>query len=474
MRNNFILVLLFFSVRSFAVQGEVCSFFYNLEKQMNNNNSQIITEMLDRFRTQTANKILQPLTDTEIGYYFTVDRGYYFNLDCQDLSEPGRLSETGMFAIGDRFKPVKKIKFNGNDYYYGIRSSGLMSFVRVDKTRKIETDKVYFVNRTLEKSFFCTNENNCSGVSKEFSIRNHYAVMGKKDFIYNGGCKKFNVQVYQRNEEKGSELIIPFPNTINSIQYCNTNDIFKFDHVDTEVFFDGTPIVGHLVLLSSKELKKLIPNISDVKNCDEKIVQVKSELDRIKLNFGLDLSKIYAKFSSELEHEIESKYEVIRTLDRGVFIKFLSFSIESSKMKILNDNDILIVELMQTCDKHVKKPVDFANATFNINADKEIEVDIDREDLTKEARTKGEDGNKFVDWVIETQSKPARKNGQTWIIRGIRQHIEWRDFIQHKFEEQLVEFLDEDDLIYKDRMARYFTMLFMSTSFIYIKDEGAN
>lgn len=478
-----LLVLIGAMVFSFpvtAMNQDVCSYFYNVatyeSREIYKTDFQIINQ---RLINSNRNKALSDLNENEEGFYFTNKPGYYFNLDCTNVKDGYRIIKTGMFSIGDKFKPMKKIEFSDFYYYYGQRLSGLMSFVRVDKLTKIEKDTIYFVNRTLEMAYFCTQDGSCDGESREFTIRSHYATLPKSkyDFKNSKDCKKYDVVIHQYYK-KEKLIKVPYNNT--QIIYCHSNEyeerkIYKIDHDDVVDQFTKTPIIGSLVLLSSDELRKISSSMVMRKQCGQTFYKIRTRSNEAGIKLGFDFNPGYIFINGELSDNIIEQQKIISTYSDKYLFTFYGFSVEQSKISILKENSVNDIEIIQLCDTPKQSPTQFEKIRFIIDYDSYLTLKVDKAFLDKMAKSKKGSGKQLVEWVEDTISETSREFGRSWKIKGVKQQLEWQYLIHHYFYSQLNEILkQQSDKEYIDRIACYFTTLFMATSFSYGEEKKSN
>lgn len=470
---RFFIVFSIMALSSQAQANDPCSFIGNVQANLETKAGILGTfgNIYKSIHNLVYEPYFQDLDEDEKGIYFTRQAGFYFTLDCSTKDVDNPVEKIGMFGVGDSFKPLRKREFDGEVYYYGLRRSGLMSFVREKDLRVMDPEKVYLFNRTHDVTHFCTNKDKCSGKEKEFSARHHYAQIDLSEFkntLSPGSCTNMKVSIFKGG--KGSRRGKLFPEYKNAeLKYCastHENGVYANYYEKMRKVFDNQTISGQYLLLSSKTLRDKIPFLFTKKECqDKKVIKKKTVMslggsigaggDFSVVKLGADgKAGISYDISDEQVFELDKQY-----LYQNYSVTFRGIDEGQGGKKLVND-----IVVVQTCDD-TSTPKNLNEIVINVLPDQEALISLDIKELDKTARK-----NMEGVWISATST--SRVKGRTWFIASIKQQTQWRDFVFSRIYKDILSIVP--DKFEKQEVidwAFYYRDLFMATAFEYVSKD---
>lgn len=462
---NSLLIAFVFSPLT-AKANDPCSFLSTVQSELKTKEGILATigSIYEKVHGLIETNYFSELNTEEMGIYFTRQPGFYFTLDCSVEDSNRRLEKIGMFGVGDTFKPQKKRYFSGEIYYYGLRRSGLMSFVRKDDLRKMENDKTYFFNRTEQKIQFCTNFINCDGAGKEFSARHNYAQMPTSEFkniaSKDSDCSIFNVSIFNgRNPLKaGPEY------RKAQLEYCyhtKKNGVFHNTAERANTKIHNLTITGQYLLLSSQSLRDKIPFLFTKKMCLSKKTIKKNSVISLGGSIGAGLDFEIVELGAEIGIKKTgsiSDEEIFEKDKQYLYQNYSATIYEKNRRPVKVLNDIIVT---QTCEESTI-PTKLNEIRIDVAPEKDQVIALNIKELDSIAR-------KRFPGVWITASSTSRLKGRTWLIASVKQNMMWQEFVFDRVHRDLVNIvpdnIDQETLInYVD----YFSSIFMATAFEFV------
>lgn len=470
----FIGLILLINTNTSHADNDPCNFLGNIQSQIDT--EQGVKNTFNRIYQKIHNFVESPffseLNEEEKGIYFTRQPGFYFTLDCSDLSHKRRIDKIGMFGVGDHFKPVKKKVFSNETYYFGLRKSGLLSFVRKKDLRKMKSQEVYFFNKTVSATYFCTNDINCEGLNKEFNARHHYATMPFAQFAKTlpspRKCTKMNVSIFN-----GKKSLSEGPEYKKAqLKYClesHDNGIFSISLDGAEQKFNSLSITGQYFYLSSKSLRDKIPFIFTKKTCNTKKEIKKSSVMSLggSISAGADFKILKIEGKAGTEIEIESLEQEVFEKDKQYIFQNYTATLQKTTpkpRKIVND-----IVVTQTCEDSNSAPTKLNEVKINYSPEEDKIISLYIPEIDKTARNK-------ISGVWATRAtSSSRLKGRTWAIASVEQNMLWKKFLFGKMYKDLKGVLVEDDeQDFLIDYAIYYSDLFMAVSFEFVPQDKLN
>lgn len=478
-RSNLLLSLVFvfalISGDADAKTADPCTFMGNIETRLESSAGfwSTIDNIYSRVNGFFGEEYLEELSETDKAVRFTNQRGYFFVLDCGNPKEERRIAKAGMFGVGNIFLPKKYRYFTTNGkikkYLYGLSEYGLYVFIRDDKLTKMTDDEGYVFNNSDTIIQFCTNGRYCSGQSKEFTERHHFATL-KADILRtkmqeietSQGCAKLPVSIYLYNERSGKNEV-QFRNA--DIEYCHRskwNGIRAYTKKIAESKLKSLYIKGQYFYLLSKPVAQKLPFVVSRINCEkQKVLKKKSAFSLgASLNAGLDfVIKTTLNGKAEINYDIEDA-EVFDNETQYLFLTYSIFPHNYNAILPSGVNDLIIEHkcVGRTPDetKEIFLHVDPASATA---------ISLNVSELQQKARE-----------FVPTQWKPStsgRMRGYTWRIFELRQYEKWRNLMWEFVSNDLTSVLPDDvDGEFRRDLASFYLAVLMASSFEYVEENA--
>ena len=457
---------------SMAYANDPCSFLSNVQAELETKEGILgtIEKIYKQFHNLIEAPYFQELSSREKGVYFTRQPGFYFTLDCSAEDSNRRIEKIGMFGVGDTFKPLRKRFFSNKVYYFGLRRSGLMSFVREKDLRLMEKDKVYFFNRTITPTNFCTNNNQCSGKQKEFNARYHYAEMKLSEFnkhVNFSRCAILSVAIFNGRKSITSRSVAVPEYRKAQLKYCHTrhdNGIYTNHSSKAENALNNLAITGQYLMLSSKALKDKIPFLFTKKDCLTKKTIKKNSVISLggSIGAGFDFKLIRASADGGIKVNYDISDEEIFDADKQYL--YLNYSTtfhrpaDDGVVKVLND-----IVVTQTCEESTV-PTRLNEIRINILPKEDKLIALDIKELDKVARERFSSSGVWI-----TASSSSRLKGRTWLIASVEQNMQWKKFVFDRVYKDILNIVPPgaDKSAVLDH-ADYYTSLFMATAFEFV------
>ncbi|MGL6312575.1 hypothetical protein [Vibrio sp. WXL103] len=466
------LIFLSFQVRA---ASDPCQSFDKVNPDIDSKEGIIETlkRIKDRLIEQGESSHFDKLNSKERSIYFTRRTGFYYTLDCSNPETKKNISRIGLFGVGDQFRPIRKHIFDGETYYFGLRSTGLHSLVKKSDLRILKPNNIYFFNRTKDITNFCTNKINCTGKDKEFSSRHHYAVMKLSDYRAiepTEECMVYNVAIYNgsKPEENGPEF------KKAQLKYCRNshdNGIYSGFLNQSEKNFNLLPITGKYSLLPSNRLKEKVPFLFTSKKCGTRATVMKRGYLSLggSIGAGFDFFVVKSNVEGKASIEYDIRYEEIFEANKQyIYRNYSMITIKGDNPDNLI-NDIIIT---QGCKESLANTTNEIKINISNSGDQVISLKIKKLD---------ELSRKFFSssgvWTTGVNST-ERNQGKAWIIAGLEQYKQWREAIFSNVVNELRSIISEPsdtEMLQHNRLivdyAYYFTDIFMATAFVYVSSS---
>lgn len=398
-----------------------------------------ISEIYSKFASYDEITPLQELNDSEKGIYFTVDTGFYFNLDCTKPPTSNVLLEkVGIFPVGDLFKPLKKYLFSNGWYYFGMTRSGLLTFVHTRFLSKVENDKIYFFNKNHKSIQICTNGDNCSGRAKEFSGRKNFAIATTYDYdfllksrVNANNCLPINVDFFIGTKYKLNPKP-EFKRNVATIEICNGISVVDGRYIHQEFIRKG--ITGNVIRFEKNRLKKILPMIITEKQCNEELNSEYSTAFTLGggITGGFDIGVV--SFNLEAGMEVNKTISLIQTFSNDNYYLFGTYSTKNN-MGLFSKSKLMVNDFsIKSYCKNSDVPQEFVDFKIFLAPEKEYAFTININNLKSTAKQIRKD---FETQIIATQGTYSKKQGKMWEVRGLRQYYLWKEVISGAINTQI-------------------------------------
>jgi hypothetical protein len=365
------------------------------------------------------------------------------------------------YPIGLVLKKLSDKKFVGskNEYSLVEAEHGMRMYINSDHLQKIEIDRTYFFATSLNFPEVCLGSGSCEGERKKNSAEkgielhptSQYAVADK--IIYEC-AKDVNISLFRR----GGELVLRRDNAVQraTINTCGIGDdwnadIKKVTAGDYQRYF-ANEIGGHYQRFSNSLLGRLIPDQTNLKNCN----QTQTSLLSTRVGGGASLSANYL-VNLNIGGSGELSGVSRTTLDEGIYIFYSSYFMQNSPTGV--------IETIFTCDElPTLLPEELYLVTiYNDNLDGDSVSISARELLSPQNLISGTSESPFAG--IGFASVSGKQIGQYFRIKGYYEYFKlkglFRKFLEDETQIPYLVSIDAEDHVY-DRNMEFFTQLLLA------------